>query len=526
MPDRLRRYHKKRAFERTPEPRGAAKRALRSSKPSFVVQLHRASHLHYDFRLEIGGVLASWAVPKGPSLDPRDKRLAMHVEDHPLEYASFEGVIPEGNYGAGEVIVWDRGTYEMLEDVDAAKAVAKGSLKFKMHGRKLKGAFALVKMHPKNGDDRAWLLIKERDEYVDARWSAAAHPESVVSGKTLRDVANARKAKQWLSNRSNGKGRTKKRLAQVAEPPSDVTITHPEKVLWPADKLTKAQLAAYYRAVAPWLVPHLEHRPLTVERFPDGIGKGGFFEKNAPRGIPEWVRTEAVRGADGRTTRYIVCDDERTLQYLANIASLTLHVWTSRIESLDRPDFVFFDLDPSDGCTLKTLAEVALGVRSTLEDISLRPVVKTSGGSGLHVIVPLEPEYDYATVQRFGELIAQAVAQLCGDAVSLERSLKKRTRGSVYFDNVQIGKGKTMVAAFSPRARDGAPISMPLRWEEVEAFARSRARDTSAVFARWNVKNAPAVLKRYGDPWQRVYKPQRLEAARKAARRVWGYPSR
>lgn len=171
-------YHKKRNFDATPEPEG--KVAKKAKAPAFVVQRHHASHLHYDFRLELGGTLKSWAVPKGPSLNPADKRLAMMVEDHPLDYASFEGTIPEGNYGAGQVTIWDAGTYEPLDDdgqpvteKQLRSMLRKGSIKFRMKGKKLKGEFALVKM---KADENAWLLIKHRDKYaVDEEYNSEDH---------------------------------------------------------------------------------------------------------------------------------------------------------------------------------------------------------------------------------------------------------------------------------------------------------------------------------------------------------------
>lgn len=157
-------YRKKRAFKNTPEPKGAKAKA--SKELRFVIQKHNASHLHYDFRLEMDGVLKSWAVPKGPSLNPEDKRLAMMVEDHPYDYKDFEGVIPEGNYGAGEVIIWDEGTYEALDpdNYPLKKGLVTGDLKFVLHGQKLKGAYALVNM--KQAGPKNWLLIKKKDKYA------------------------------------------------------------------------------------------------------------------------------------------------------------------------------------------------------------------------------------------------------------------------------------------------------------------------------------------------------------------------
>ena len=159
-------YVRKRDFTATPEPKGSKRSA--STALRFVVQKHHASRLHYDFRLEAGGVLASWAIPKGPTLDTRERRLAMHVEDHPYDYRTFEGIIPAGNYGAGEVIVWDEGTYTLAEGTDPAAEIGKGKIKFIMHGKKLHGMFTLVKIKGKGGQDGdPWLLIKDKDEYVD-----------------------------------------------------------------------------------------------------------------------------------------------------------------------------------------------------------------------------------------------------------------------------------------------------------------------------------------------------------------------
>jgi bifunctional non-homologous end joining protein LigD len=191
-------YEKKRDFTKTPEPSGRAPARARKAKGArFVVQMHRATRLHYDFRLEADGVLKSWAIPKGPSFDTHDKRLAMAVEDHPLDYRDFEGTIPAGNYGAGEVIVWDRGTYRLLEGTNLSEQIAKGSVKIEMFGEKLHGAFALVHIKGRGGEENAWLLIKERDEFVDPTWRAEDHAESVKSGKTLAEIKADRAAPEW-----------------------------------------------------------------------------------------------------------------------------------------------------------------------------------------------------------------------------------------------------------------------------------------------------------------------------------------
>jgi bifunctional non-homologous end joining protein LigD len=226
--DPLKEYVRKRNFADTPEPKGAARASSR--KLRYVIQKHRATRLHYDFRLEAGGVLASWAVPKGPSLDSHERRLAMHVEDHPYDYRTFEGIIPDGNYGAGEVIVWDEGTYTLAEGSDPVAEIAAGKITFILNGKKLHGMFTLVKIrHSRDQSGEPWLLIKDRDEYVDPGWTVDAHPESAKTGKTLADIANGRtKEKQWKSDRAAAPSTTTaKRATRRAKFEPLPTITVP-----------------------------------------------------------------------------------------------------------------------------------------------------------------------------------------------------------------------------------------------------------------------------------------------------------
>jgi bifunctional non-homologous end joining protein LigD len=214
-------YRRKRDFKKSPEPAGEpeqTKRA-RAGKPLFFcVQKHLASHLHYDFRLEHNGVLLSWAVPKGPSLDPKVKRLAMHVEDHPFEYGTFEGVIPEG-YGAGIVMLWDRGTWTPEVD-DVSKALAKGELKFSLDGYKLKGSWALVQTRGYGGnrsDGRSWLLIKHRDDWAGDLDITTFAPLSVKNGGDLHDILAADNPDVWQTNRPAAGGETGALLRKVIE---------------------------------------------------------------------------------------------------------------------------------------------------------------------------------------------------------------------------------------------------------------------------------------------------------------------
>src|SRR5438132_1035534 len=210
----LEEYAAKRHFEQTPEPPPGKSKSKSAANPYFCVQRHDATRLHYDFRLEIDGVLKSWAVPKGPTLDPAVKHFAAHVEDHPVEYGDFEGTIPKGNYGAGSVMLWDRGTFDLLGDLPADAQLARGDLKFRLHGEKLNGDFALVHMKARGkGKGNEWLLLKKRDEFAVPGWDVEEHAYSVVSGRTQEEIARnlpARKTKRktagaadrvWHSNR-------------------------------------------------------------------------------------------------------------------------------------------------------------------------------------------------------------------------------------------------------------------------------------------------------------------------------------
>lgn len=300
-----------------------------------------------------------------------------------------------------------------------------------------------------------------------------------------------------------------------------VTLTNPQKVLFPADGITKGDLVAYYRELAPLILPHVRGRPLTVQRYVNGIDGESFFEKDAPRGLPDWVRTVTLP-SHGRhdEIRFVICESEATLAYLANLAAIVLHVWTSRAESLDRPDFVFFDLDPDETCTLETLVRTALALRDELAEIGLRSLVKTSGGSGLHVLVPLAPHYDYEIVKTFAELAARTLHDRLPDVTTLERSIAKRPKGGVYLDYVQVGRGKTLVAPFSVRARAGAPISWPLRWDEVEALRDDAETNPERAFARYGLRNARTLLVDRVDPWRGV-RGARLEKPLNRAGAAW-----
>ena len=228
----LEEYAAKRHFEKTPEPAPGKNKSTRGANPYFCVQRHDASRLHYDFRLEIAGVRKSWAVRKGPSLEPAVKHFAAHVEDHPIEYGDFEGNIPAGNYGAGSVMLWDHGTFELLGDVAGADQLARGDLKFRLNGKKLKGDYAIVLMKGR-GKGNEWLLIKKRDEFAVDGWDVEEHAYSVLSGRTQEEIARnlpARKEKRKTAGASDRvwkSDRPAKQPASAAKKPAAAKAAAP-----------------------------------------------------------------------------------------------------------------------------------------------------------------------------------------------------------------------------------------------------------------------------------------------------------
>jgi bifunctional non-homologous end joining protein LigD len=799
---KLETYRAKRKAGRTREPFGGTL----SGSRRFVVQQHAARARHYDFRLEWDGVLKSWAVPKGPSPNPHDKRLAVHVEDHPVEYASFEGLIPEGNYGAGAVIVWDRGRWLPLGDFDAG--LSEGKLLFELKGYKLLGRWTLVKTRRGAKD---WLLIKERDQYVAEEGTESYPPTSVLSGRTIEQLANGddlaaplraqieplgarlrpvdaaklrpmlavagepftragwifeikydgyrllcskadgritlfsrngndltavfpevaetlaalpfasfvidgetivhdeqglpsfsrlqkrgrltrradieraavdlpatlyafdllsfegydlrslalldrkavlrellprvgplrysehierqgermfeqvgrmglegivakrgdstyvcRRSTQWVkintekvddfvvvgytppqgsqphfgalllgqhvagelryagrvgtgfndrerrdigrrlkaSNRAQAPGnappgddaiwlegslvvsvkfkertdegalrqpaflraREDKAPAEcvwpgaLADAPAAaptpameaprLTLTNLDKVLWPAEGYAKGDLIDYYRAVARWALPYLRDRPVVLTRYPDGIEGKSFFQKDAPAYAPDWVRLERMWSEEsGREIRYFVIESADGLAYVANMASIPLHVWSSRAGSLESPDWSILDLDPK-GAPFGHVVKIALHLHELCMEIGLPNFVKTSGSTGLHVLVPLGAAYTFEQSRILAELLARVTVQALGDIATITRSVGRR-QGKVYIDYLQNGHGKLLVAPLSVRPLPGAPVSMPLTWEEVNARLK---------LERFTIRTAPRLLAKRGDP--------------------------
>jgi bifunctional non-homologous end joining protein LigD len=514
-------YKRKRHFGRTPEPAG---KTAKKGGRSYVVQKHRASHLHYDFRLELEGVLKSWAVPKGPSLDPHVKRLAMHVEDHPVEYGSFEGIIPEGEYGGGTVMLWDRGEWEPLgnphEDYRA------GKLKFELNGEKLRGGWMLVRTTrpDRNGDQRQWLLFKERDDSARPAEDGDVLDElplSVVTGRTMDEIAEdrdrvwgaktkskvsakTRTPKRAKSTASGGRktlGRKKLGLKSAASEYESgkqefhgVRLTSPDKVLYPEQDITKLELADYYRTVADWILPYIADRPLVLVRCPEGRAKACFYQKHPGVGTPDTLRQIRIR-EQKKTQPYVVVDDVAGLISLAQIGALEIHAWGSRADKLEQPDRLIFDLDPDTQVPWSAVVQSARQVRQFLLDLGLVSFVKTTGGKGLHLVVPINRRHDWDEAKAFCKQVADLI--VTADPTHYIANMAKAARhGKIFIDYLRNARGATAIVPYSTRARAGAPVSAPLTWEELSG------RVQSDHFTLRNMARRLSTLKR--DPWEKL----------------------
>lgn len=851
-------YRRKRHFGKTSEPAGKPTKGRPERKLSFVIQKHAATRLHYDFRLELDGVLKSWAVPKGPSIDPSEKRLAVEVEDHPIEYASFEGRIPEGQYGAGQVIVWDRGSWSCVGDPQ--KGLKNGKLEFDLDGEKLHGRWVLLRLHGRHRSDKPnWLLIKRRDEFARPLTEhdvLTVEPQSVKTGRTLEELgekhnrrppsahkqiqrvaekrghsageangklrsrskraaikksppADATKAPlpdqvdvelatlaaqvpeghQWLheikfdgyrmicrinrgkvtlitrrhqdwtnryhtiaaaaaklpvdsaildgelvallstgissfqalqnagkpgsdarlayyafdllyldgydlrglqlSNRKQqlrellaaadspklqysdhidengaaclrescqlglegiiskrrdrpyiagrsgdwikvkclgreelviggftlstsdrrgigallvgyfdrdklidagrvGTGfnaqtlldlrqrleklrqdkcpfaevpakesgssvkwvrpelvaeiqfaawtdggilrqpsfqglREDKRAAEVGRPTSlmiatekdampkskarraarrvslsqlPVTLTHPERVLFPDTGLTKLGMANYYVEIAKWILPHIIDRPLSLVRCPEGQAAGKcFFQKHAGAGTPKSLGRVPIKERDG-SVEYVFVHDIAGLLSLVQMSVLEIHPWGSRRDNVEHPDRLTFDLDPGPDVPWPRVVEAAFATRELLNDHGLESFVKTTGGKGLHVVVPISPRrHDWDVAKRFCKHLAGQLANQAPNQYTINMAKAVR-KGRIFIDYLRNDRGSTAIAAYSTRARPGAAISTPLAWDELTPAIRSD---------HFTVANLPArlaSLKR--DPWARL----------------------
>jgi bifunctional non-homologous end joining protein LigD len=285
------------------------------------------------------------------------------------------------------------------------------------------------------------------------------------------------------------------RTAAAAAARPTVHLTNLKKVFWPGEGYTKGDLIGYYESVAPLLLPYLRDRPSVLTRFPDGITGKSFFQKDAPVYVPDWVRTETVHSGDGeRDIRYFVIDDIESLRYVANLGTVPLHVWSARVSSLENPDWLVLDLDPKEA-PFAHVVQVARALKTILDDLELPSFIKTSGATGLHVLLPMGRRYTHEETRTFARLLAMLTVEQVPEISTVTRAIKGRG-GKVYVDFGQNGRGNTIVAPYSVRPLPGAPASCPLRWDEVTARLDP---------ARFTIRTLPERFKSMADPMVDVF---------------------
>lgn len=511
-------YKSKRNFKVTPEPKGGKPdpKSLR-----FVVQKHDASRLHYDFRLEVDGVLKSWAVPKGPSTDPKIKRLAMQVEDHPFDYRTFEGVIPTG-YGAGTVMVWDEGTYTATEEASPLKVRQnknlsdqwkEGKMRFTLEGKKLKGEFLLLRST--GLEENAWLLMKVKDEFASPS-DITAKDKSVLSEMTLEQIKKSSQFKRLKSvpvsksagsgNTSLAKPRSKSKKTDdktLLNPPEEtqvrvlngheLTFTHLNKLFWDEEGISKRDMLNYYLQVAPVILPYLKDRPHSLHRHPDGIHGESFYQKDVTGKVPSWVKTFLYHtGVDTSDKHFMVAKDEASLLYMASLGCIEINPWSSRISHPDHPDWCIIDLDPDEN-SFDQVIEAAQMTKQVLDSMKINSFPKTSGSTGIHIYIPLGAKYTYEQSKDFAHAVANLVHQQIPQYTSLERLVKAR-KGKMYIDFLQNRPQATVSAPYSLRPRPGATVSMPVHWDEIKKGLK---------MTDFNIHNALERIRSMGD----IFKP-------------------
>ena len=422
MNKNLKKYQEKRNFEKTNEP--APKKTKKHKKLHFVVQHHLARRDHYDLRLEWNGTLKSWAVPKGPSYNPKNRRLAVQVEDHPFDYRNFEGTIPKGQYGGGTVMIFDEGYWEPQprETLDFKK-----SIKFTLHGSRLKGNWALVHMKDDN-----WLLLKEKDNHVN-ELDIKDYKTSVRTGRTMKEIE--------------------------------------QNIV---------------------MLPFLNHRLISTVRCPSGITGDCFFKKHLETKSDGITKVHVPSDKDKKTDYYYIKDISGLISEV-QMNSYEFHIWGCKANKLSKPDMLVFDLDPDENMSLDKIREGVKDLKSILDELHLVSFLKTSGGKGYHVVVPIQSLKSWTSFRKFAKNIAEIMEMKWPQKYVSNMRLKNR-KEKIFIDWVRNTKMATSVAPYSIRVKKTPSVSMPISWRELDKVSPNEI----------TIKDAIQRLKRK-DPWENFW---------------------
>jgi DNA ligase D len=266
-------------------------------------------------------------------------------------------------------------------------------------------------------------------------------------------------------------------------------LTHLDKIYWPDDQITKGDLLEYYSKIAPYILPYLKNRPLSLRRQPNGIDEPGFFQKDAGDHVPDWIKTVEIHAeSTGKMVNYFVCNDLESLLYIANLGCIEMNPWNSTVNKLDNPDYIVMDIDPSDKNTFDEVIEVALVIKDIIDQTGMIGYCKTSGSSGLHIYIPFNKKYTYDESRDFAEIMASMVTEKLPGLTTLERSLSKRKKNQIYVDYLQNRIGQTLASAYSVRPKPGATVSAPLEWDEVKPGLTPQDFNIKNIFKRLEEK--------------------------------------
>lgn len=337
-----------------------------------------------------------------------------------------------------------------------------------------------------------FIALRTDKDPKDVTREVAADVDEVIDEKTEKKATKTVKKTKTKATPSK-KTATNKEGFDTEK----VAITNPDKVFWPDLGLTKGDVIHYYDVMADYVLPYIKDRPQSLRRTPDGMKNEGFFQKNVAGMVPEWIKTKKIQSkSKEEPIEYLICNDKETLIYMANWGCIEINPWSSHIGSINNPDYIIFDLDPNEA-SLKDLVTTAKKVKEVLDSLGINGYLKTSGGKGLHVFIPVLPKYTYDQSRNFSHIISQAVNAALPDITSLERMPKKRI-GKIYLDFLQNGKGKTMACAYSLRPRDGATASTPLDWSELD--------DKNFDVKNYTITTLPKRVKEKGDLWADFFK--------------------